>query len=1265
MTQPTQAQPELYQSGGSLGPDLITYVQRDADSQLLEELRNHHYCYVLTPRQMGKTSLIVRTGRQLTQEGIANVTLDLTGMGKGATEEQWYTGHADDIAQALALPPSWEEWWDEHAALGPVQRFGRFLADYILENIKSDLVIFIDEIDYTIGLPFSDDYFAAIRALFNRRPLDARLQRLTFALFGVAAPTDLIKDERHTPFNIGTRIELTDFTWQEASPLLQGLAPEPDLAQKLLERILFWTGGHPYLSQKACQEVAIWAQSDWDPRRVPAIVDDKIRETFLTDGRRRADPNLQFVSARVSGGSEGSDSDKRKLLQLYREIRRGVRVPSEDLDPVQAELKLAGLVVPGREGLRVRNRIYETVFDETWVRSVSSQLPTDHEPEAATAYDVFVSYSHEDALWVQGYLIPTLKAAGLKVASDLELIPGSDWTEELPRMRETSRFFLPVLSPSWVASRGAQEEYALMSNRVGKIVPVLWRSTRLPAFLESIRYANFTEPAGQDDAMKQVLLALGVRIIETPPARHETAATPDLDLKQTLPDKLAATFSREDLVKLVSEHFEGLIRQIDMNTPVETIAVRLTAFAEQTNRLEELSGLLATAHRKDEPKVESSPAARQGGYHAFVAMPFGRKQEIDFNRIYQELIRPALESAGYSVFRADEELRAGDIRTDMFQELLLADLVVAELSIDNPNVWYELGVRHALRARGVIQIQATREHMPFDVYVDRALRYHVKGGVPDPEYLEADRAALATFAKNTMDSWFGRKISPVYHLLGYLKEPDWKSLRVDEATQFWAAQDDLERRIQVARRLGRPGDIMVLADEAPFRALQMEAFRSAAKALRSLGQYKLALEQCERALGLDPLDLESRSLKGLLLSRLKRSDEATEWLKAVLRDHENDAETWGLLGRVKKDAWIDCWRKPGATPEAMRAAAVDEDAMLREAIDAYVTGFENGPGNFYPGINAATLLRVREHLTADVGDQERRLTVEGGVRWAVRGSLRQNPSDYWARVTGADLTLLSGDKPAVQRAYGDAVAAAEKDWFALDSSRQQLMLLNQLGFRPDVVPTALGIFDRAMARLTPPEQQQAPAQVVLFSGHMIDRKDRSQPRFPADKESVAAVAIDGELAKLALGAGDLGLCGGANGGDLLFAEACLQRGMRLEIRIPFDEPKFLRESVSFAGDRWRDRFYAVKAHPSTRVFVMPDELGPTPAGADPYSRNNLWLLNSALAWGDERLRFVCLWDGRGGDGPGGTKHMYEVVQKRTGRVHHLKTSELFGLATAE
>jgi hypothetical protein len=112
--------------------------------------------------------------------------------------------------------------------------------------------------------------------------------------------------------------------------------------------------------------------------------------------------------------------------------------------------------------------------------------------------------------------------------------------------------------------------------------------------------------------------------------------------------------------------------------------------------------------------------------HAFVAMPFGIKsgadgQPIDFNRVYREFIAPALDSAGLESLRADEGIRAGDIRTDMFQELLVADLVLADLSIDNPNVWYELGVRHALHARGVVIVSGGQTPTAFDLYADRKL----------------------------------------------------------------------------------------------------------------------------------------------------------------------------------------------------------------------------------------------------------------------------------------------------------------------------------------------------------------------------------------------------------------------------------------------------------------------------------------------------------------------------------------------------------------
>jgi hypothetical protein len=155
------------------------------------------------------------------------------------------------------------------------------------------------------------------------------------------------------------------------------------------------------------------------------------------------------------------------------------------------------------------------------------------------------------------------------------------------------------------------------------------------------------------------------------------------------------------------------------------------------------------------------------------------------------------------------------------------------------------------------------------------------------------------------------------------------------------------------------------------------------------------------------------------------------------------------------------------------------------------------------------------------------------------------------------------------------------------------------------------------------------------------------------------------IQQLDAGPDDLGLCEGACGGDLLFAEVCLERGTRVELRLPFDEPAFLEASVvypkdeSAMPDRWRERFFGVKRNARTTTLIMPDQLGPLPAQADPYERANLWQLYSALAWGPEKVHFVCLWNGKGGDGPGGTAHMYNEVKRRTGQVHWLKTDELW------
>jgi hypothetical protein len=206
-------------------------------------------------------------------------------------------------------------------------------------------------------------------------------------------------------------------------------------------------------------------------------------------------------------------------------------------------------------------------------------------------------------------------------------------------------------------------------------------------------------------------------------------------------------------------------------------------------------------------------------------------------------------------------------------------------------------------------------------------------------------------------------------------------------------------------------------------------------------------------------------------------------------------------------------------------------------------------------------------------------------------------------------------------------------------------------------PASPAAFEKE-ARFMAESNLDGPRKVVLFSGHMIDAPGREKPRFPPDKEPTAAQAIAGALADLHVGPDDLCICGGACGGDLLFAEDALARSALLEIYIPFEEPTFLENSVDLANKDWRARFFAAKAR--SALHIAPRELGPAPEGEDPYERNNRWMLDAALRFGADKVDLICLWNGEGGDGPGGAQHMMEEVRKQGGRTVWLDTRKLWG-----
>jgi tetratricopeptide (TPR) repeat protein len=649
--------------------------------------------------------------------------------------------------------------------------------------------------------------------------------------------------------------------------------------------------------------------------------------------------------------------------------------------------------------------------------------------------------------------------------------------------------------------------------------------------------------------------------------------------------------------------------------------------------------------------------------HAFIAMPFGRKPgwdaaPIDFDAIRRDLLAPALLAAGYDEFRADDERRAGDIRFDMFQELLVADLVVVDLTLDNPNVWYELGVRHALRARGVVLVQGPRPVNPFDIYADRKLVYHLKDGVPDPAFLAADITALTAMLVATREASPARPVSPVYQLLEHLREPSWRDLLMSQRNEFSEVQQRWQDRMEIARRKGLPGDMLVLADETPTQALRVEARRFAGDALLKLRHAHFALEQYDAALALDPENKACRQKRVVALGRTGRVEEARQAAEALTRDYPRDPECWALAGRVEKDEWIGRWRADGLSSAQMREAAAADMAVLEDAIEPYHQAFLADPSHHYSGVNSLTLHLLLRHLGGDVSETlVQNLT--GGVLWAALSAQHRDKKDYWARASYAELCMLVNPKDAVVREYRNAVAAANKDWFALDSTRQTLTLLRDLEFRPEETGAALEVVDREIARLAPPF---VPRQVLLFSGHMVDAPGRPTPRFPAAMVPQAGAAIERALEALGAGAGDLALTQGAAGGDLLFAEACAARGVRVQLLQPLPEAAFIAESVlrSAGGEAWRERYFALKSRLAGPPRCAGEELGEPPRGTDVWERGNLWLLYTGLAFGFDKLRCILLWDGGGSDGPGGTRHMKEEVEKRAGRVTWLDTRDLGG-----
>jgi hypothetical protein len=658
---------------------------------------------------------------------------------------------------------------------------------------------------------------------------------------------------------------------------------------------------------------------------------------------------------------------------------------------------------------------------------------------------------------------------------------------------------------------------------------------------------------------------------------------------------------------------------------------------------------------------------------AFIVRPFGNKQGIDFDRVQRELIDPALASAGITGDTTGEILEAGNIRTDMFELLLLADIVVADVSIDNANVFYELGVRHALRSRRTMLIRARGEAtVPFDLRTDRYLEY-------DPENPAESIAGLKTALRQTTAS--ERRDSPVFLLLPELREPD-RSRLIPVPREF---REEVERAA-ANREAGRLG---LLGWEAQGFTWELGGFRLVGQSLFQLRAFAAARRVWERVRALYPDDVEANLLLGTIYQRLGDLVASDQALRRVL-DHDGSsaaelAEASALLARNDKARLTEGWAA-GEMEERQKGAL--RSRYLLGAYENYRRGFLLDLNHYYSGLNALAMLSMALELMRKQPDvwserfdteseaeaerrrlEQQRAELGSAVGLCLRAEqdrATQGNRNIWFEISVADHQFLTAERPLrAAAAYERALAGASS--FHVESARAQLLLYRHLGILQERVAACLAVFPAEApkaATINLPRLERA----IVFTGHMVDAPGRKNPRFPQHKVSVAAAAIRRALSDLTRGepANCMGFAGGASGGDLLFHEACAELGIVSRLRLTLPVGPFISYSVAPADADWELRFHAVTRRlQDTLEILSPDvELPLWLTRKNDYnvwSRTNVWLLEEGMASGAPEVHLVALWNGEAGDGPGGTGHLIELAQQEGVSTHILDTKQLFGL----
>jgi WD40 repeat protein len=367
-----------YKIGGTISSEHPSYIKRAVDEDLYTNLLQGNFCYVLTSRQMGKSSLTAQVIEKLRQDGIKCSWYDASFAGdkENVTANQWYRGLINRWVNELGLREfvNVKKFWEQREEFTFLERLDEFVNKILFTHISSSVVIFIDEIDSTINLDFTDDFFAWVRYCFNAREENPNYKRLTFCFAGVATPTDLIKDKNRTPFNIGKLIEPLRFQEDELNPLMEGLREQVVDQRRVQHEIHKWTGGQPFLTQRLCKLI----QSEVEKiefGQEEELIAQVVKNKIINNWEYNDEPvHLKTIRDRLLQDENKAIS----LLGLYRQILKGIELGEsielgDKLSEVRA-LRLAGLIVSEKGQLFVYNEIYRRVFSAEWVAKELERL---------------------------------------------------------------------------------------------------------------------------------------------------------------------------------------------------------------------------------------------------------------------------------------------------------------------------------------------------------------------------------------------------------------------------------------------------------------------------------------------------------------------------------------------------------------------------------------------------------------------------------------------------------------------------------------------------------------------------------------------------------------------------------------------------------------------------------------------------------------------------------------------------------------------------